>query len=1186
MKRLVVFCMLLLFIGYINAQVVENPVFDRTDVPAFRVQKVEIKKNTTYVYCSYFAEAGSWANISNELYLYARKVNKKYPLLRCEGLPFSPQKKSFMFAEQCNVLLCFPSIRNITKFDLIENENEKAFNIYGVDISNKYDTLYKESDVTRFSNMASFYDSAGDTIKALQFKEKEIDATRYVYGASSEPLIVSLFKASIMCDRYGFSEQAINIAKQEGLIHAELWGTKDWNYALYLRILGELYSHAKEYDHAIQSYKESIQLFESLNVVDNDYVLALFFIAEDYYKIGDCKNALFFQKKSLEARRQIGDAEGYINELNRVLLTGLDQALLDRVQLVKEEIENLPFFVKASNLSFVDVFKEMASQYSLVNDNNTAVDYLNKAICLMDSYDQVNCENYAELLGLKCKYQQRCGLVDEAIASGEAAKKLFESLGIKTLRYVEVLGDLAWAYGQTLNYEKSIQLQMEAALLYQNSKDWINLAEVFWQIGENYQSAEKLSEAEIYLKKAIEILNEHGNAEQIIKNDVELTGNSMIANPSALASVKRLIDTDRSNCLQTLARIYQKRGNYADAINTEIERGKILKNMGDIPMYASHLSILSEYYLRNSQQQEAIACSEQSIQLLSNENSRSLALSKLHLANIFFQTGDATKAVRYAEESVSSFKSLNDQEGLLLAKSLLSMFLWQNREYKKAEQCLSEELDYLKKFISNKLAEMTTEQRQRLWYRYEHDFLLYRSVIEKSDRNATFLSKLYNYTLFSKSLLLDIDAQKSLNDVKRLKIEWKDIQKQLSDDDIAIEFISTLDSIEGYSSYHALVIDKKCASPKMITLFSESNLFAKFDEIKGMDTGNKLENTKASSIRDFVIGLIWKRILKQYDTVKNIYFSPDGILYMFPIEYYEDSTIKMFEDYNMYRLSSTKELIFETGNRHPLRAVLYGGLDYDQIKENASGNNTNEMSSMWRGIADRGGFDPLYNTALETQEINDLLTDKNISTTLYIGEKGTEESFRNLSGTDLGIIHLATHGMYINPDGVETKKNESDFDFLESLASLNDPVKEDVTLTHSFLVMAGGNRVISRTSISDKDNDGILTSKEISQLDLRGLDLVVLSACESALGDINNDGVYGLQRGFKKAGANTILMSLNKVDDEATRILMVEFYRNLMSGKTKRESLQVAQQYLRKVENGKYDAPKYWASFIMLDGLN
>ena len=129
MKKLVVSCILLLFIGYINAQIVENPVFDRTDVSAFRVQKIEIKKDTTYVYCSYFAEAGNWANISKETCLYVRKANKKYPLLRCDGLPFSPQKKTFIFAERYNVLLCFPSIRNMSKFDLIENENEKAFNI-------------------------------------------------------------------------------------------------------------------------------------------------------------------------------------------------------------------------------------------------------------------------------------------------------------------------------------------------------------------------------------------------------------------------------------------------------------------------------------------------------------------------------------------------------------------------------------------------------------------------------------------------------------------------------------------------------------------------------------------------------------------------------------------------------------------------------------------------------------------------------------------------------------------------------------------------------------------------------------------------------------------------------------------------------------------------------------------------
>ena len=134
--------------------------------------------------------------------------------------------------------------------------------------------------------------------------------------------------------------------------------------------------------------------------------------------------------------------------------------------------------------------------------------------------------------------------------------------------------------------------------------------------------------------------------------------------------------------------------------------------------------------------------------------------------------------------------------------------------------------------------------------------------------------------------------------------------------------------------------------------------------------------------------------------------------------------------------------------------------------------------------------------------------------------------------------------------------------------------------------MSGGNILIHRDSIPENSDDGILTALEISHLDFKDLDLVVLSACQTGLGDTNSEGVYGLQRAFKKAGANTILMSLDKVDDEATQILMVEFYKNLMGGKTKHQSFKDAQKYLRSVENGKYDNPKYWASFIMLDGLN
>lgn len=1132
---LLLMCNLLCF-----AQVIVNPEYDRTSFEVLHphVDKIELKKDTTKVFCSInYQESWSY-NVLKTMFIEDLKTHKKYQIKKCIGLPFEPEERVFNYGGTFQFIFCFPHIDGLQKFNMIEDPSkDRFFNIYGIDISKCYPQAFEESEYKRFKNMSDFYKSSGDVNKFAEFEEKELSAAQYIYGKRSFAADACYIQLAHYYNETGIYDKAIELGQQALECDSIQLGVENKEYPVYANTLGSL--------------------------------------SQFYINAGKDDESLQCILKCIRIRRNLENEKGYLNELLNLLLTGHDNdGIVKRIAIANKEMESLPHFIEPVSLPIAGLYKIVAGKYSLLDDNNKAIEYCDKAISIMNSTGYNNDENYAELLGLKCKYQQRSGLRDEAIASGETAKKLYESLGIKTLKYAELLGDLAWAYGLALNFEKSVQLQSSAAEIYKNAKDWISLAEVYNSISHYYQSAERLDNAEQYIKKAIDVLNEHDNAEQYIVDAVEQTGNNMMNNPYALASITLRIDTNKSNFLQTLARIYQKQGNYAAAINTELENGKKILAQGDSQMYAVHLMTLSEYYLRNNQPQDAIECSEQSIQLLSNDNRISLALPKLQLSIICFQAGDIPKAIRYAEQSLSTSNSNNDIESKISAQSILSYFYWKDSQIGKAENCLSEELDYLRKFIINELSGMTTEQKQRLWDKYEHNFLLYRNIVEKSDRNAGLLAKLYDYILFSKSLLLDSQIQQKNNSISRLNIKWKDIQKHLSNDAIAIEFISTLEDEGGYNTYHALVIDKNCSSPKMITLYSESEL----EEIKGTETRN---------IRDIVGELIWKPVLDQYTTVKDIYFSPDGILHMLPIEYYSaDGTNSMFEHYNMYRLSSTKELIQECETHLPNSAVLYGGLDYNQLKENVSETNTSEKSSLWRGIANRGGFDPLFNTALETQKIKELLTNKNISTALYSGENGTEASFRSLSGQNYGIIHMATHGMYINPDGIDKKKNENNFDFLESLANINDPVKEDVTLTHSFLVMTGGNRVIARESVSDKNNDGILTSKEISQLNLQGLDLVVLSACESALGDVSYGGVYGLQRGFKKAGANTIIMSLDKVDDEATRILMVEFYRNFMIGKSKRQSLKDAQMYLRKVENGKYDDPKYWASFIMLDGIN
>ena len=132
-------------------------------------------------------------------------------------------------------------------------------------------------------------------------------------------------------------------------------------------------------------------------------------------------------------------------------------------------------------------------------------------------------------------------------------------------------------------------------------------------------------------------------------------------------------------------------------------------------------------------------------------------------------------------------------------------------------------------------------------------------------------------------------------------------------------------------------------------------------------------------------------------------------------------------------------------------------------------------------------------------------------------------------------------------------------------------------LRNTGLVFAGANN--HNASVLSAD-DGLLTSHEISSMDLTGAELVVLSACQTALGTVSSEGVFGLQRGFKKACAKTILMSLWEVDDQATSELMTSFYTNLASGMGKSESLYEAQKHVMKVCG---TDPSLWAGFIILD---
>jgi CHAT domain-containing protein len=221
----------------------------------------------------------------------------------------------------------------------------------------------------------------------------------------------------------------------------------------------------------------------------------------------------------------------------------------------------------------------------------------------------------------------------------------------------------------------------------------------------------------------------------------------------------------------------------------------------------------------------------------------------------------------------------------------------------------------------------------------------------------------------------------------------------------------------------------------------------------------------------------------------------------------------------------------------------------------------------------------LQGTITEILRIQRELANNSVAVNRYNGSAGNEESFKNLSGKKTGIIHMATHGFFLD-DLEEENEDREVFMRLGGNGESGQRQYEN-TLLRSGLVLAGGNNAWGDRPIAGVE-DGLLLADEVSRMNLVGTELVVLSACVSALGGMDNsEGVFGMQRAFKLAGAQTLVMSLWAVDDQATSDLMALFYQNWLSGMSKREAMKAAQRQLRA--DPRYASPYYWAAFVLMD---
>lgn len=220
-----------------------------------------------------------------------------------------------------------------------------------------------------------------------------------------------------------------------------------------------------------------------------------------------------------------------------------------------------------------------------------------------------------------------------------------------------------------------------------------------------------------------------------------------------------------------------------------------------------------------------------------------------------------------------------------------------------------------------------------------------------------------------------------------------------------------------------------------------------------------------------------------------------------------------------------------------------------------------------------GGVQRLLNTLEEGRVIGELL-----HTAPWHGEQALKKPFL-AACVSPRILHLATHGFFL-----EDQRTDLDRELWGRMLDDDGHLRGDVgenPLLRSGLVLAGANTFLRGNPLPEEADTGLLTSLDVTGLDLLGTELVVLSACETGLGDVQvGEGVIGLQRAFTIAGARTLVMSLWSVDDKATCELMVSFYRRLLAGEGKADALRHAQDELRA--KPEYADPYYWAAFVLL----
>jgi len=1012
----------------------------------------------------------------------------------------------------------------------------------------------------------AYYDNENYDLAEKNYLEakailEKVMGKRHPYYAS---LLQDIGNLYYNMDEYAKAESYYLDAK---VISEQVSGKRSIDYAASLNCIGNFYFDRSEYPKALPYYLESKVIYEQISEKNNpDYIQLLKYLGGSYVAMGDnAKAAPYFLELMAICEQVYGKNNIYYAEaLNALGIFYLAAGDYTKAESFSVDSKNIHEQVLGKNYSsYAQALFIMGFLFLYKGDYAKSEQYFLEAKTVSEQVSGINSSNYADkLMGIGLFYLN-VGDYAKAEQNFLEMKAVYEKIPGKP-NYDVSLTSLGFLYFGMGDYAKAEQNYIEANAFYEQAsgKNHPLYAVSLLSLGILYHKIRDYDKAEPYYQEAKTVFEQTSG-----KN-----------HPYYAMS------------LTSMGFLYSEKGDLTKAESFFLEAKNIIeKTLGkNNNAYAPLLYGLNLLYqdTGNFAKVEAInkeLCELNIKQINQNFSFMSGQQRDLYLKNIsWFFDASYSLSMRYPADTINCLNYNN----VLFIKGLLLRTTNAVRDaiYSSGDTALIEQFEQL-----GSLHRQITQSSQ------------------KEDANQEDLKKLEE-----QADKLEKAITRASSEFRKLKadmaMQWQTVRDSLQAGEAAVEFISFQlydNEWTNTTQYAALVLKPKSKAPVWVPLCKDDDLKGILGKVEGKSqTAEKkaqvIYNANGLELYNFV----WKPLEKELSGVKTVYYSPSGLLHKIsfnalPIDNSFDK--RLTDKYKLNLVSSTREVVHTDRKPRAVqinRAVLYGGLDYNadvnsmrkaaqsyKKEEQAAQIASAPSGSTARGSATRGSMgsaeplDFLKNSLPEVTNIQDLLNRKKISNTLYQGSLGNEESFKQLSGQKMGLIHLATHGKF-NSD-VERKQDDRDLLLPQPQQQRINVLKDgENPLLRSWLLMAGGNHALTNNPPEGMEN-GILTAAEIAGIDLLGAKLVVLSACETGLGDVNNgEGVFGLQRAFKLAGVETLIMSLWEVSDEATPILMNTFYQEwLFSGKSKQEAFKEAQKKVRM----QYPAPYYWAAFVMMD---